>query len=330
MYKAKHTIHKCDFFVKNLLTLSVMMNYNFKKCYRTREDVMRKLKYLICLFLFVLCFGPSLHSSAKTVTNPTTVNLSVGKKYTAYDVTGDRKADTFQLKYIEGGVSDGESCHRGVKVYVGGKKVASIKGKEGYFTLYAKLYTLKNGKVFLYLYGEAFNMYCDFAGLYQYKSGTFKKVADLYGLLSKYGISYGGTVYKVSGNSLTVRFNLDSYSTGFSCIEYVYTWKSGKLTQASYGTYKYAYTITSSGTKNTTRLRVNKRLTAYKSAGSSKKAFTLKKGNYVTISRCQIVKGNMYIRVKYNSKYGWVKALTKYPVTYTTDNNQFASVGHVN
>lgn len=100
-----------------------------------------------------------------------------------------------------------------------------------------------------------------------------------------------------------------AWSTGPTNIEYTYTYKDGTLKRTStYGKYHQIY----SGGKKTRKFTVNKTITAYKAADGKTKAFVLKRGNNVTVTRCRFIGGKMYIQLKYNGKTGWIKAQDKY------------------
>lgn len=55
-----------------------------------------------------------------------------------------------------------------------------------------------------------------------------------------------------------------------------------------------------------------KTIPVYRSAGGSSKAYTLRKGNVVTILRCKYEDRKMYIEVSYNGKKGWINAQKGY------------------
>ena len=52
------------------------------------------------------------------------------------------------------------------------------------------------------------------------------------------------------------------------------------------------------------------KIQTYKSAGSSKKAFVIKKNSKFAVKKLAIVKKNIYVQVKAGSKTGWIKLNT--------------------
>ncbi|MCI5590480.1 MAG: hypothetical protein MR394_08420, partial [Coprococcus comes] len=52
------------------------------------------------------------------------------------------------------------------------------------------------------------------------------------------------------------------------------------------------------------------KIQTYKSAGSSKKAFVIKKNSKFAVKKLAIVKKNIYVQVKVGSKTGWIKLNT--------------------
>ncbi|MCC8067108.1 MAG: hypothetical protein LIO94_08420 [Clostridiales bacterium] len=265
---------------------------------------MKRISRIITLCFLMLAFS-ALPSVCSHAANPSVVSLSTDTVYKKYDITGDGKADKIKLKMVEGSI-EGYSA---IKVYVNGSLAGKFKSEYTYYAVQdINLYTLDNGKVFLYisLRGDNSPVLCAF---YQYKSGKLKKVVDLYSLFSKYGglngYYYAATITVQSGNKLKIEMPVQLYTTGMATITYKCVYKSGTLKLSS-----KKGTVSVYNSSGGTSLTANKKITAYKKAGSSQKAFTIKAGSNVTIDKCWISGSKLYLRVRYNGKYGWIKGLS--------------------
>lgn len=270
------------------------------------------LKYL-WIAVLVMCFA-MIPTKAVQAANSSSVTIMENRKYKSYDITGDQKKDTFYIKTI----SDEYGNFKTAVVSINGKAVWQIKNKH-FYDMKAKLITLSNGKPFLYLYAVADNGGGPVCGLFQYKSGKLRQVINFKTLFKDYGMHQNGDIVKIGKDRVTARFYVMSYSLGPSYVDYTYVYQSGTLKRTS-STGSFYFT---SG-KNTRTLTVNKAMSAYKTAGSSNRAFTLKKGSQVTLGKCWVNSGRVYLQVKYNGKYGWIKALNKAP--QTNNDKQFSNV----
>lgn len=272
----------------------------------------RLFKYFMIAVLMVgIAMIPT---KAVEAANTTSVTIKADKKYTAYDITGDRKKDTFYIKTIPGKYDSYSTA----VLSINGKAVWQVKNTR-FYEMKAKLITLSNGKPFLYLYAVSDNGDGPVCGLFQYKSGNLRQVINFKTLFKDYGMHQNGDIVKLGKDRLTARFYVMSYSLGPSYVDYTYAYQSGTLKRTSTtGSFYYP-----TG-KKTRALTVNKAMSAYKTAGSNTRAFTLKKGSRVTLGNCWVNGGRVYLQVKYNGKYGWVKALNKAP--QNNNDKQFSNV----
>lgn len=254
--------------------------------------------------------------------NPQTVNLKTNKTYKSYDITGDKKKDTIRVDILK---HSGYDYYDSLSVKINGKTAYSFKNKyfyanNGYTEVSVKLYTLKNKKPFLYLYAQADNGDGAVCGVFQYKGGKLKQIINFQTLFKSYGGHNLGEVVSIKGNTITTRFYVMSYVLGPCYVQYKYTYKNGTLKRTSAITnfekiYSYG--------KPTTTFYANKALTAYTSAKSSNKAFTIKRGEAVKVDKCYMSGGKMRVRIEYKGKYGWIKAVKGYP---GETNKQFSNV----
>lgn len=236
--------------------------------------------------------------------NPTSVTLKPGKTYKSYDITGDKKPDTIRISQTEI-LYQGErtGAYQSLAVSVNGKTVYSVN--KTYFYLQTKLYTLDNGKPFLYIDATSDDYGVAVCGLYRYQSGALKQVVDFHKVALKCGEGQGASV-TAKGNMFTADYGLETYSFSHARVRYYYKYTNGTLKQtSSIGTFRKI------GFKTAPRsLTTRVKLTAYRSQTSGKKTFTIPAGKSVRIDKCYWNKNYMRFRVKYNGRYGWVKAAT--------------------
>jgi hypothetical protein len=246
--------------------------------------------------------GNPLKANAATAK---TVKLSADVTYKKYDITGNGKKDSLTIKSGK----DRDGNYNSLSVVLNGKTVYSLK-KSIYFSVDIRLYTLQNRKSFLFLYADVTNYDGPVCGIFQYKNGKLSQIINFQKLFANYGSHNYGEVIDISGNSLTVQYYSMSWSLGPSCVNYTYTYKDGTLKRTS-NTARFTE-IYSAG-KDTKTFYANKNLTAYTSASAQEKAFTVKKGKAVVVDKCYANGKVMFIRVKYNGKYGWIKGLAHCP-----------------
>lgn len=239
--------------------------------------------------------------------------LKVNQTYTQYDITGDKKADTL---LVSGDWDEEYEEFSGYKVYVNGKNLLTKKNEYGpIYSLDIRRLELKNGKTYLSIVPGTSNDDVPGAAVYQYKAGKLKQVINL-DAMSKIGYhnSIGGI--KVSGNKITVKYRVMSYSLGGISFSLDYQLKNGKMIQKTTDT---RITDTLVRYRKKTYWTANRSMKVTKSPGG-KKVTMLTKGKKVKIDRIYInAKHNkIYLHVKIKGgKSGWVKGLTKYPGSKT-------------
>ena len=161
--------------------------------------------------------------------NPVKVVLNTGKVYRDYDITGDQKKDSIQIKVQERPGIPG--TYNEMSLYVNGKKVKKITARTYFFKPVVELYTLENGKAFLYVDARGTQQNIAVSALYQYQSGKLKTAIDLKNHSGvSYGVSMGGSVLTVTGNTIKVRISVQSPYTGkITWLDYVYYYRDGTL-----------------------------------------------------------------------------------------------------
>lgn len=243
----------------------------------------------------MICFLPSQAHAVTATSGAKVYKLSANTTYKKYDITGDRKADKILIRTT----SDSYSKN-GISVYVNGKRV--LTKKTSFYSLTAQLIKLKNGKAFLYLYTPFDNGDADICGMYQMSGGKLKQVINCNKAPGyQYGNHTGGSIIKASGNTVTIRFRVMSRFSGYTQMDYTYTYKSGTLKRNS-NTGK----LTVGTTPNQT-FKAKKNIAAYSSPSCASKTFTIKTGQQVKFLKCYFNGSVVRYQVSVNGKTGWIK-----------------------
>lgn len=272
---------------------------------------MKKTRKLLAAMILSLICAVGIGASAFAA-NPTSVTLKPGKTYRSYDITGDGQPDTIvisQKKHVYEGEYTG--VYKEMRVLVNEKQAYRLN--EIYCDLDIKLFTLENGVPYLYIDVTGDDYWVAESGLFRYQNGALKKSIDFHKVARKCGVGQRADVRWIKGNTLTVDYFVNAYSFATSKVRHYYRYTNGSLKQTSQiGTFQ-SINFKSAPRSLTTRIK----LTAYKSQTSGQKAFTIPAGKSIRIDKCYWNKNYMRFRVRYNGRYGWVKAATS---TYEKNN----------
>lgn len=264
---------------------------------------MKFRKYLFAAtVMFTMIFF--IHPLSTQAANPTAKRLQEGVIYSTYDITGDGRADKILVQNTHG------TWHDGVRITINGKVAYNFFNDGYYITAPAEatLYTLKNGKPFLYLF--AYTEDDDgLAVLLQYSAGKLKKIIDFNEAFSYYGMHRNGRVVNVNGNNMTLGFTFMSWTLGFSQYNFTYTYRGGTMKMAN----RFA-TVSRFGSGNT--LIAARTLRAYTNVWDRKTSFILKPGNKVTVKKLYYGNG-VWLQLYYGKKIGYIKCLSSYPANGT-------------
>lgn len=261
----------------------------------------------MCL-LFIMFMGLYLFASmtAKAV-NPTEAELQPDKLYKNYDLTGNGKKDRIKIKTSKG------EYFKTVSIIINGKKRAVYKDIND---ITAKIYTLKNGKPFLYLWLVVEDWEGPVCGIFQYKSGKLKQVVNCQKFFSqKKGYEYGYAVHssdiKVKGNGLTVDFWLMCKTVGGMSCRYRFAYKNGTLKRTSSQT----SSVKVNAVESTGILTAAKNIKVYTTPTGKKVRYTLKAGKRIKVIGAYVKSGKFSLKVKNLStgKIGWLKCLKDFP-----------------
>ncbi len=245
-------------------------------------------KLFVQLFLIcVMALGFCISSRAA---EPGVTKLYRNRTYSNYDLDGNGKNEKIVYKRSA--------------VYVNGKKIYSLKGYE----TDCRIITLKNGKQFLYVFAGEDGSPKSTYKILRYRKGKATVVADLSGLMKNYHNSSAimwawNTGVWVSDNTVRVFISEMNWTVGSKVFVIEYSYKNGTLKRKSNSgsvidRYGYLYAAKSFST--------------YKSAGSKKKAFTVKKGEKISVTGYTLKSNVLYLKLRNTQgKSGWIKALTR-------------------
>lgn len=278
---------------------------------------MKKLFNHILIAILLIAGFFAISPRTVAAANPQKVKLHTNKTYKAYDITGDKKKDTIRVNISK----DRYGFYDSLAVKINGKIVYSFRNQYFYakppkYDVDIMLYTLKNGKPFLYISAEADNGDGPVCGIFQYKNGKLLQIINFQTLFEPYGAHLNGEVVSVNGNTITTKYNIMSYVLGPCYVSYNYRYKGGTLKRTS------ATTSFDKSILNKT-FYANKTLTAYTSTKTNKKSFSVKRRAAVKVDKCYISGGKMLVRVKYKGRYGWIKAMNGY---HGEANKQFSNI----
>lgn len=263
----------------------------------------------ICL-LFIMLLGLFLFvPMAAEAANPTEAELQPDKLYKNYDLTGNGKKDRIEIKTLKDRYYD----YKTVSIIINGKRRAVYKDVNA---ITAKIYTLKNGKPFLYLWLEEEDWEGPACGIFQYKSGKLKQVINCRKFFSQkngyeYGYSVHGSDIKVKGNSLTIDFWLMSKTVGGMSCRYRFAYKNGTLKRTNSQT----SSVKVNAAESTGILTAAKSMKVYTAPAGKKVRYTLKSGKRIKVIGAYVKSGNFSLKVKNLStgKTGWLKCLKEFP-----------------
>ncbi len=261
-------------------------------------------KTTVTFFLLAAAF--LLAPPAIAQAQPSSVRLTVGRTYTQYDITGDKKPDRLRITAAR----SNPYCYNAYHVYINGKKVLS---KEHTYVLNFDIrrLELKNGKVYLALVPGIDNGDSPGAAIYQYKNKRLQKAIAL-DTMSKIGNHNNIEDIRVSGNKIRVKHGVMSCSLGSVGFWLDHQYKNGRFLQKAAET-KLTHTMLPYTGK--THWTANRSMKISKTPGGRQTA-TLKKGQKVKIDQIYLnakhTKIYLHVKIK-GGRSGWIKGLTSFP-----------------
>lgn len=215
---------------------------------------------------------------------------------TAVDLNGDGSFNKVSIYYRCPGGEYGTDYASNVYVEIDGKEVLNVDVSEkcGY-GFRAKLIQFSNGETLLQLWTYSDNDYIAYNCLFVYdnKAGKFMESEDFDEGIHR----YDGGIFFSYEDSIAVECSCQPMEIGRINWSSYYTWKDGKLKKQSGKDWLDTVKC----------LTVSQKLTFYKKPGSTKKAFTLKKGAKVDLVYVKVTKDKLYAGFLYKNKTGWLQ-----------------------
>lgn len=275
-----------------------------------QKGIMKKMKKIkniknilgLVLGIFIIsCFA-----FCKDVSAAVNARLSIGKTYTNYDITGDRRND--KIKILLRG-----RCYSSYSYYtiqVNGRTVYTSPKNLGLYGIRANYIKLDNGKVFLCVEEYSGGEFPSGGKILRYSRG--KMVSTLNFKDTTLGQMY---FKSVSRNTIKCGYGTGhSATTGDSYVIYSYKYVNGKFIRtgniAGIKIRKQSNDYRYSNYSSSTRLTVNKNIIVYKDTGAKRKYFTLKKGNHIVLDKVYFNGSYTRYRIRYGNKIGWIKPNT--------------------
>lgn len=242
------------------------------------------LMLFVCAVLF--CMKPV------GVQASTMQTINTKRPCKSYDITGDNKKDSIQTKW---------AFDKYVSVIVNRKTIYKDKTPIEYAPT-VRYCRFENGTPFLFIESYGVNELAQ-ATIVYYKNNKPKSINLDFGA---YGWLYGVSGLSVSGNSFTVQYSTMLGSTGFTYMPpCTFVYKNGDIKRKG----GYIYEVNSIGNYsigNTSYAKTAKKLTTYNDTSTKTKAFSVKKGTRVKITKIYYNRKKLLVGVEYKGKFGWL------------------------
>ena len=224
----------------------------------------------------------------------------------AYDVTGDGYADDVLFQ-----MTRGSYAYSALTVFVNGSAALRLSPKYGAFSLIAQVVTLKNNKPFLFVKFYGNNM-DGIHGLYQFKNGAFKKIADHNSFSSKTKQANHRYIsdVSVSGNKVTLTYSYMTMFAGSMKIKqaYKYSSKGATLKKSGSSTKSVSYYAAGKNGYGKHKLTALKSFSVFTGKNLKRVKFKVAKNSKVKIVAAATSKGNLLLKVSSGGKTGWLKS----------------------
>ena len=254
---------------------------------------MKKVRNFViaCMAVMAACMLQNSDAKAAEVGTYELSGTSVNKDY---DVTGDGVKDTVRFKKLD--YKDSYYCT--LEVVINGKVALKV------------IQTKNHGYFLISTYHD--NDYLTLSRIYEYVDGKLKQRMNLNTVAVKIFYQYNPNVYAVKDKSFQIKFSGQSYMLAKTDTAFKFNVKStGALSLAN--TSASVRYINKRMNGNTGKLYSSKylvalkKLQAYRGATGTKKAFIVKKGTKLKITKVSISgKTARYYCITSSGKKGWL------------------------
>ena len=266
---------------------------------------MKKVRNLViaCMAMMAACMFQNNDAKAAEVGQYELSDTSVN---TDYDVTGDGVKDTVKLEKL----NHNGSYYCAFDVIINGDVVLNVKSVD-YLRLEPVFIQTKNHKYILISTYHS-NDYLTFSRIYEYVDGKLKQRMNLDNVAGKIFYQYSPNVYAVKDSSIQIRFAGQSNMLAKTSTVFKYkVGSTGTLSLANTGSsvwYSDKRMNENTGKSYSSKYLVAaKKLQAYRSSTGTKKAFTIKEGTKLKITKVSISgKTPRYYCITSSGKKGWL------------------------
>lgn len=272
------------------------------------KEKLKKVGNLLFVCLVLIIAGILFQGQdAQAETNIGSYKLSDSKPTKKYDVTGDGKADKIEIKKYIKPLDDYK--YQGYKIWIDGKMV--LKNTK---TEYSKMnvFFVKTKK---YNYFMVYNQDLDgvrYVNFYRYSGKQLKKCISLHNIVDiNMGLFTDYKISSVKANSIKIKISGQTNMLGWTKASLVLkVGKGGKLSFAKKILGVSCYKINLNNRQITPKyLTTTKKIQVYKNERTTKKAFSIKKGSKVRITKMSIKRKKItYYCVTKSGRKGWMKS----------------------
>lgn len=281
---------------------------------------MKKSKMGVIMLSMVLTASTVFSGNVSAAVKSTVKELKPNKVY-SYDVNQDGKKDKVKYTFHE--------KDSAIRIYINDKlaKKVQLDKETGFYDGRMQIADIdKSDKTMdFWVYGFAFSDDICFSALYELKGDKLTKIFEnKYKEMNENFSLSQGTLYSTDGKG-----NFDvSMDRAFFCDNMIgnhwdripYQLKNGKVTRKDVRYYQFASTYTMDGKG---KYEAAKKITFAKKPGGKETAFSLKKGQQVTVLQLYAKKnGELFVQYKNaEGKKGWLAASD-----YSFENQPFTNI----
>lgn len=267
---------------------------------------MKKVRNLLVL-CFVMMAACMLHSEDAKAEKVGQYEMSDTSSCSNYDVTGDGVPDTVNFEKLD--KLDGDT-YQAFKVIINGQCVLYVYNENFYRLIPVFIQTEGHQYFYISLTGDNDD---GTKTLYEYVDGQLKERADLDKYVSKLFFHSSATISSVKANSITLK--VAGQTDMLSRTNMSFTYKVGPTGTLSLAkkVIKVSYTKIRFDSKEkpyrSSYLVADKKIQVYRSATGTKKAFRIKKGTKLKITKVSVQgKTPRYYCITKSGKKGWVNS----------------------
>lgn len=267
------------------------------------KNSMKKIGATVLALVLAATTLPTQNAKAAEVGS---YELSDTKVNTNYDVTGDGVKDKIEFDKI----NHNGSYYCALDVKINGEVALNVEDTEYGRLEPVFIQTKDHGYILICAYHD--NDYQTISRIYEYVDGKLKERMNLDNIAGKVYYQYSSNVYATKEDYFQIRF--DGQTNMLAKTKMIFKLKvgtEGKLSVANKTVAVYYSNKRMSDAKNYTSkyLTAAKKIQAYRSSTGTKKAFSIKKGTKLKITKVS-VQGSIarYYCVTKSGKKGWIKS----------------------